>query len=804
MDTLRLDLRHAVRSLRNARATTVIAVLCIALGIGANTAIFSVVRAVLLESLPYNQPEKLVTINDAGPYGLGSISTPLFHDLEGQTALFSGVAAYALSAHDLGDVADPERVAGIRATTNLFGLLGAEPVAGRTFLPSDATLDAAPVVVLSEGFWRRRFGGDRAAIGSTLTLDGRKMTIVGVMPASFDFPVGVTHNDYWEPLDFRVFGNVDHRGARSLSVIARMRPGVDSTRATAGLATLEARLAAEFPLYNKGRTLLVRGAVGRAVGTVRPALLVLLGAVGLVLLIACANVASLTLVRAASRRREVAIRTALGAERWRLVRQLLVESVLLSAVGGALGLAIGWWGLHALLGLASGVLPRAESIGIDRTVLAVAALVSLATGVGVGLLPALRATKPDLRTDLADAAGKSSASGARHRTLKTLIVGEIALAVVLLSGAGLVIRSFVALMNVDTGFKADGVVTFSAGAPSGTIPDTLRYAQVYGPILDRLRALPGVRAAGVTNVLPVGGGRTDRFFNIVGRPKETDTNKMPDAELRVVSRGYFEAMGVRMLAGRDFDATDAAGAPLVAIVNQELARRYFPNENPIGRQIDFNGRPLTIVGVANAVRELGLDQNLVPEFYQPISQTSESTKAMTFVVSTAGDVDALARSVRDVVHSVVPQQPVYKLATMKSVVRDSLGARRLLLTLLGVFAGLAIVLSAAGVYGVMSYGVTQRTREIGIRIALGARSGEVASMVLRDVLRVAGLGVTIGLAASFAASRLMTSMLYGVTASDALTHSAVALLIAAVAVVAGAAPALRAARVDPLIAMRTE
>jgi len=441
----------------------------------------------------------------------------------------------------------------------------------------------------------------------------------------------------------------------------------------------------------------------------------------------------------------------------------------------------------------------------ERGVLTFAALVSLATGIGVGLVPALRATRSDLRADLSDAAGRSSASAARHRTLKGLIVGEIALSVVLLTGAGLVIRSFVALLDVDAGFNAENVLTFNIGAPAGTIPDSLRYTQFYSPILERLRSLPGVRSAGMTNVLPVAGGTTDRFFQITGRPVETEIVRRPDAELRVVSADYFRTLGIRVLAGREFNNEDTDKSPRVILVNEELVRRYFPGESPIGQHIEISeGVPLTIVGVVRAVREIGLDQKLLPEFYVPATSAREGMGAMTFVISTTSDPAALAKQVRETVRSTAPQQPVYAMATMRTIVRKSLGDRRLLLTLLGLFAGLALVLSAAGVYGVMSYGVTQRRREIGIRIALGAKFRDVTGMVLREVAGVAALGVGLGVLAAVLCTRVLTSVLYGVGVYDVMTYVAVPVVIAVVALIAGAVPAMRAAQTDPLIAMRTE
>ena len=803
MDTLRQDIRYAARSLRNARATTIVAVLCLALGIGANTAIFSVVRAVLLDALPFAEPERLFNVSEVGKRGPGNVSVPMYDDLEGQTSLFTSVAAWTRSARDLGDVAEPERLTGVSVTTNLFRTLGVGALLGRTFTDADDPRKGDHVVMLSEALWRGRFGGDPAIVGKQITLSTRQFTVIGVMPAWFDFPVSPQRMQFWEPMDFRNFGDPPNRGSRSLYVVARLAPGADSAKVAAGLNVLARRLAVEFPQTNAGRGLLARSTIGGAVGAVRPALLVLLAAVGLVLSIACANVANLTLVRAAGRRREVAIRTALGADRSRLIRQLLTESAIVALAGGVLGVAVAWWSLHGLLGLSADVLPHRDAIGIRGSVLAFATIISIAAGLGVGLVPALRASNPDLRRDLSDAAGKSSLSGARQRTLTTLIVGEIALSVVLLTGAGLVTRSFLALTKVDAGFDPDGVVTFTLGAPANVV-DTSRYAQVYRPVADRLRALPGVHAVGMTNLLPISGGQTDRFFNIVGKPIDDNSATARNAQRRAIGRDYFRSMGIRFVSGRDFTEEDSRSSPRVAIVNDELVRRYFAGENPIGQQLDVSGPPYTIVGVVRSVRELGLDSDVLPEFYVPASQNSEATQAMTFVVSTAGDPAALSAAVRGAVRSVVPQQPIYGLATMHSVLRDSLGTRRLLLVLLGLFAVLALVLSAAGVYGVMSYGVTQRTREIGIRIALGATAGETAGIVLRDVGVVAGMGLAVGITAALAVSRLLSTVLYGVGALDAATFASVPAVIGVVALIAGAVPAWRAARVDPLIAMRSE
>jgi Acidobacterial duplicated orphan permease len=609
----------------------------------------------------------------------------------------------------------------------------------------------------------------------------------------------------WTPLRWPDIGGLTSRGNHSLEVVARLAPGVDSARAAADLRVLSARLAAEFPDAQAGRGILVMSLASNIVGKIRPALLVLLGAVGLVLLIACANVANLTLARAAGRRREIAIRTALGAERARIVRQLLTESALLALIGGAAGLLVARGALQLLLAIAAGILPRTEDVGLQGSVLAFTTILALVTGIAVGVVPALRTSRVDLRADLSDAAGKSTAGAARQRSLNMLAAAEIALSLVLLVGAGLMIRSFVALLGAGTGFRSDHVLVFHTSSPSSSVvPDTLRYVQFYGPVLEHLRATPGVRSAGIISTLPIQDGATDRYFNIVGRAVETTSEKRPDAQMRVVSTGYFRSLGIPLLAGRDLTEHDVAASEHVSIVNDELVRQYFPGENPIGKQIDMGSGPMTIVGVARSVRQIGLDQPALPEFYVPATQERYSTTAMAFVVATSGPPESFARAAREAVQSVAPQQPVYQIAAMDDVIAASLASRRLLLTLLGLFASLALALSVAGVYGVMTYGVSQRTREIGIRMALGARGGEVMTMVLRDAAKTTALGVGVGLLGAALLAGTLRSMLYGVGAHDPLTFVAAPAIIGVIALMAGAFPAARAARIDPLGAMRAE
>ncbi|MDB4874994.1 MAG: permease [Gemmatimonadetes bacterium] len=808
MELLLQDTRFALRSLRKHRSTTIVAMLCLALGIGANTAIYSVVRAVLLDSLPYREPERLLKITETyvarGERGTnGSVSPDNFRDWKAQTTAFVDMAAYRDGSLDLGDVADPERLRGMRVTANLFTVLGARPVAGRAFLPQDDEPAAAPTVVVGEGLWRRRFSADPKLIGTQITLGGAKYTVIGVMPGSFDFPVTPVRNDFWRLVTTASMDQMKGRAYHALNVVGRLAPTADSVSAAADLARITSRIAQEFPESQKNRGALAVSLAGNIVGNVRPALLVLLGAVGLVLLIACANVANLLLARAAGRRREIAIRTALGAERTRLVRQLLTESLVLAVSGGVLGLAVAQWGLRALVGLAASSLPRSEAVGLNGRVMLFAMIVSLATGFIFGIVPALRASRTDLREDLSESAGRTSASRRQNRTLDALIVGEIAISLVLLVGAGLVIRGFVSLLHIEPGFKPDGVLAFHASAQP-TTPDSARYGQFYAPVLQRLRALPGVRDAAFTSLLPIQDAMTDRYFTIIGRPVP-EINQHPDAEQRVVSSNYFHTLGIPMVAGREFTDGDGASAPPVIIINDELAKSYFPGESPLGKQIDAStGVAATIVGVAKSVRQMSLDQEPRAEFYLPAPQALHYLGVMAFVISTQGSPESFISSVRNAVHAVAPQQPVYQIATMNAVIGNSLATRKLVLVLLTIFAGLALALSAAGVYGVMSYGVSQRTREIGIRMALGARAGDVTAMVLRDAAKLVGAGVGIGLVGAALLSRMLQSLLYDVGTHDPLTFALVPALIVATALVASALPALRAARVDPLDATRAE
>ena len=807
MDALLQDVRFALRTLHKHRSTTIVAIVCLALGIGANTAIFSVVRAVLLDALPYREPSRLLAMYETflaqGKRSEGSVSPLDYYDFRSQNHVFEDLAAYTGDARDLGDVADPERLLGVRATANLFSVLGAAPLLGRTFAPGEDQPGAAHVVVLGEGLWRRRFAGDPRILGRSILLSGTPYTVIGVMPSSFDFPIRNPHNDFWMPLVF-LERELSSRGSHWLQTVGRLKPGLDSARATADLVPIADRLARDYPEDQKDRGIKVSPMTTVVVGRVRPALLMLLGAVGAVLLIACVNVANLLLARAAARRREVALRTALGAERGRLVRQFLTESIVLSLGGGALGVVVGRWGLSAIVSLAATSLPRADAVRVDGLVLLFVMLLSMVTGVAFGVIPALRTADTDLREDLAESTSRGGSGRRHHRTLNVLVSTEIALSVVLLVGAGLLVRGFIELIDTDLGFKPERVVTFRVSAPP-SLADSARYESFYRPVLERLRVMPGVRSAGIINMLPIQSSGMNGYFDILGRPVETESSRRPFAEFRVVSNDYFRTLGIPVLAGREFDARDAAASAPMLLVNEEFAKRYFPNESPLGKQIKpWSNTPATIVGVVGSARQRSVDRPPISEIYVSAAQRFENLGTMNFVVATAGREDALMRAARDVVHSVAPQQPVYQLQPMTAVVSGSLRPQRLTFVLLASLAGLAVLLSAAGVYGVMSYGVTQRTREIGIRMAIGAQRHSVVTMVMREAGRVAVVGILIGLFAASMLTKLLESMLFGVSARDPLTFGAVAILVSVIAGTASLVPALRASRVDPLLAIRAE
>jgi predicted permease len=694
---------------------------------------------------------------------------------------------YGNVSKNLENVADPERIATVWAGRGLFRMLGVEPIAGRTFRDDDPL----NVVVIGAGFWKRRFGGDPALMGRTIALDGESFTVIGVMPESFHFPYRASQNELWIPWEVSPQW-ANNRSYRVDFLVGKLKPGVTLDAARSELGVIAKGLEVQYPDTNAGRSALITPLSETVAGRVRGALLTLLGAVGLVLLIACANVANLLLARAAARAHEVSIRAALGASRSRLIRQFLLESVLLAFTGGLAGLLLAVWGAGLLLKLAASQIPRASEIGLDWRVFAFLFMLCIGTGIGCGLAPALSASQVQIQTGLKQRRG---------RVRDGLVVAEIALAFVLLMGAGLLLRTFLHLQNIPTGIVANNVLTLhmTVWRPQLEIPGA--YGRYVHQIEERVGQIPGVRAAGFIQFLPLQNSGWFGGFTILGRAPETDA-RMPRAELRYVSPGYFQALGIPIRRGRAFSDRDTNDAPRVILVNETLARRYFSNEDPVGQRTDRG----IIVGVVGDVRQAGLDRPPAPEIYYTFAQNTaaSSDPGVTLVVSSTIPPEALVSAVRAAIREVNPNQVIFNIKPMQRVIADSLADLNLYVWLIGLFAALALTLAAAGIYGVISYSVTKRTQEFGIRLALGADAKRLLRLVLSHGAGLAGLGLVVGAAGAFALTRLLKSLLVGVTPTDPATFAAVGILLAAVALIACLIPARRAMRVDPIVALRYE
>ncbi|CAN5347645.1 ABC transporter permease [soil metagenome] len=815
MMTLWQDIKYGVRMLRKNPGFTLIAIVALALGIGANASIFSVVNAVLLRPLPFAEAEQLVMVWERRPQQnreAGPVAPADFLDWQKQNQSFAAMAAYSARAFNLtGGGAEPEQLIGQLVTNEFFRVLGARAALGRTLLPEVDLPGGNRVAVISHGLWQRRFGGDAGVVGRTLTLDNEIFTVAGVMPPDFNYPDRET--ELWASPqrtvpDVILPGNPDPATLRSLhylNVIARLKPDVTRTAAHAEMEAIAGRLEQQYPDANTGHTARVVGLHEQLVGDVRPVLIVLLSAVGFVLLIACANVANLLLARGAGREREMSIRTALGAGRLRLIRQLLIESVLLAVTGGALGLLLALWGTDALVAISPESFPRLQEINLDARVIGFTFLTSLLTGVIFGLVPALQVSKLDLSSALKDG-GRGSAEGFGRRRLRgALIVAEVALTMVLLVGAGLMIRSFDRLLRVDPGFKADHLLTMEVSLPQAKYNESEEQtANFFREIIGRISGLPGVQSAGATWILPLSGQGAGSGFEIEGRDPATVSERLNSA-FSSVSPNYFHTMSIPIVKGREFGDRDTATAPGVSLVNETFARRYFPNEDPLGKRIKRRGDDndwTTIVGVVGDVRQLGLDAEPRAEMF--FSYQQSPVPFMNIVIRTATDPATLAAAVRQEVWAVNPNQPVANVSTMNELLANSAARTRFNTLLLSLFALTALTLASVGIFGVMSYTVTQRTREIGVRMALGAQRSDVLRLVIRQGMILAGLGIVIGLAAALALTRLMTSLLYGVSATDPATFTGIALLLAGVALVACYIPARRATKVDPMVALRYE
>jgi putative ABC transport system permease protein len=814
MNGLFEDFRFAFRLLRKTPGFTVVAVLTLALGIGANTAIFSVIHAVLLRPLPFHNPRQLVAVNTTEP-GRGddpNVSYPVFLDWRSQNRVFDGLSVFRVDDFTLTGRAEPIQVTGAVVSANTLSLLGVAPILGRDFNPEeDQPVATGLPIILSYSFWQDRFGADPAVLGQSLTLTGRLFTVAGVMPAGFQFPVQPTPIDFWTTIALDgqpIHGSppmTAQRGAAYLDVIARLKAQVTVAQAQADMSRIQSALNQAYPQH-RPRGIAIVPEIDQVVGEARPGLLILFGAVGLVLLIACANLSNLLLARATARRREISVRRALGATRWAVVRQLFTESMLLAAVGGATGLVFAVWTVKWLTRLAPEELPRIYESGFNLEVLAFTAAVAVFTSLLFGLVPALHATGAELASSLSEGGRSGTESRGGSRLKGAFVVIETALAVVLLAGAGLLLRSLLGLGRVDPGFAKDHVITFGLDLP-GRYEHPQRI-EFYRQLLARVRSLPGVRSASAAFPLPLSADDVKTVFEIEDRPEKT--SERPITTFHVVDDDYFRAVGIPLLRGREFEPRDdTSGAPAVVIISQSLAKLAFPGENPVGQRIrpdisTGNEQPpmRLVVGVVGDVKAEGLAAPSIPESYVPYAQLPFAPMAV--VVRTVIDPETMVPTLRREVQALDKDLPLLRVKTLDEYVDDSIADTRFETILLGLFGTLALVLTAVGLFGVIAYGVVQRTREIGIRLALGAEPGAIAGMIVKNGVSLASVGVGIGLAAAFLLTRLMRSLLYGINPSDPTTFLGVPLLLIAMAVLASYIPAHRAAKVDPMVALRYE
>ncbi len=805
------DLRYGLRTMNKSRGFTALAIIALALGIGANTAIFSVINAVLLRPLPFKEPEGLVTVCNVDlkqGTNFYFVTWPDFIDWRAQGQTFESLAAFDARDLTFTGAGEPVRLRGAMVTSNLFPMVGVAPQLGRGFTPEEDQ-PGTHAVLLSHGFWRRRFSADPNVVGRTVGINGRSYSVAGVMPAGFNFPLGDDTVEMW------INAAVDHegpapltqqRGNHAIEAIGRLKPGASLAQAQAELGRIAANLASQYDT-NTDFSATAMPLTQRLVGDARLALLLLLAAVGCVLLIACANVANLLLARAAARQKEIAVRAAMGAGRWRVVRQLLTESVVLALSGGAVGLLLAWWGTDFLLGLVPRGLPRAAEIAPDARVLGFTVLLAAATGVIFGLAPALHSAKVDLTEALKESGRGAGARGNRLRS--SLIVAQVAIAFVLLVCAGLLINGFWRLQRVKPGFDTRNVLSFRISLPVTQYSEPPQVENFYRQLLARIEALPGVTAASAATALPLSGQNSELGFAIEGAPTEPARPFPHNSYFRVVRTGYFRTMGIELLQGRDFEVRDSFSATPVVIINETLARKHFPNQNPLGRRINpsfaVDERGVLwreIIGVVRDVRHASLSEEAGEEVYATHSQATFNT--ISIVARTSNDPHSLISAARKEVAALDKDLPVYAVKTLEEYLASSVAQPRFNTLLLSLFAGLALILTAVGHYGVMAYSVAQRTHEIGVRVALGAQTRDVLGLVIRRGMALTLAGMAIGFAGAFALTRVMADFLFGVSATDPLTFGAIALLLAVVALLACYVPARRATKVDPMIALRNE
>jgi putative ABC transport system permease protein len=798
MDTIIKDIRYGIRSLLKRPAFAAVAIITLALGIGANTAIFSVINAVLLRPLSYEQPERLVTFRS-------NQSAPDLEDVTKASRTFAKFGGEVLAPLAYTAGAEPIQFQVGQVTGGYFDTLGVKAERGRYINADDDKSGGPFVVVLSHDLWRSQFNADQQIVGKTIPLSGNTYTVIGVMPAGFKSPR--ENAEAWTPVHISNPVAANFRGVHFLRTYGRLAPGVTLPEASAEMRLIDQQLATQYPADNKNRSTALISLQERIVGESRRALLILFAAVSLVLLIACANFANLLLARAAERGREIIIRTALGAGRWRIIRQLLTESILISLVGGAVGVLIAWWGTNLLIALKPENLPRLQEIDVDLRVFAFTLGVSILTGLIFGLLPAWTTSRVAASEGLKESGRSSTSSRAQQRVRSALVVGELAVALILLVGAGLLVKTFWKLRNVEPGFAPDHLLTMRVELPETRYKEVDPQTRFRRQAIANINSLPGVQSSMVSE-LPLSGDSLNHDFVIEGRPQIAPGDE-PSLETRSVLGDYFHVMKIPMRSGRDFQAQDFdANAPLVGIANDEMVRQYFPNENPLGKRIRWARNPtvqwIEIVGVVGDVKHFGLDVPEQPALYSPYTQINPWKRWMTFAVRTQSDPAAMEQAVKSQIWKVDSQLPITKVQTMGEVTAASFAARRFNMLLLTLFAGLALILAAVGVYGVMSYAVTQRTHEIGIRMALGAQMGNVIKLIMKSGLMIAIIGVAIGLAGAFALTRLMTSLLFAVEATDKATFAGVSVGLVAIALLACYIPARRAAKVDPLEALRYE
>lgn len=809
MNDLVQDIRYAVRTLARRPGFVAVAVITLALGIGVNSAIFSALNSILLRPLPYPAPDRLVQVweHKAGSDTKDNPVAPLnFLDWQTQSETFEQIAGYNVWLPTLTTASHPEEIPGSIVSANFFSTIGVTPQLGRGFLPEEEQRGNNRVVIISHNLWQRRFGGDQEILGKKISLSGRDFIVVGVMPPGYRHPEPymIEKAEIWTPLV--ISKDEGSRGFRYIRVIGRLKPEVDIDRARAELEAIAGQLEQAHPLTNKNWSVTLLSLHSQTTGAIGAALWILQAAVGFVLLVACVNIANLFLARSSSREREMAIRSALGASRRRLIRQLLTESLLLAIVGGLAGLLLAAWGIDVLVSLSPADIPRLEEIGFDSRVFGFTLLVSLATTLLFGLVPALQASRLRL-TDSLKEGSQNSTAGLRNRRISAiLVVAEVALSLVLLVGAGLMIKSFFQLRGVDVGFDSQNVLTMQLSLPATKYKEDHQMISLYQGIIDRVESLPGVESAGLTLSLPLTGTNDLGIsFDIEGRP-EPEPGKNPTTQYRPVSDGYFRTMGIRLVAGRLFDDQDQSTSPEVAIINEALARKYFPDEDPMGRRLHVESfgksATRTIVGIVTDVRHLSLDEAAAPEMYVPYQQNAWAFSALA--VRTAANQNSLFASVQNAIWENEKEVTISQVGSMDQLLSDSIAHPRFNALLLALFSIVALVLASVGIYGVMSYIVSQSTREIGIRQALGAQQFDILRLVLSQGMGLVLAGIIIGLGGAFALTRFLKSLLFEVSATDPLTYFAIAILLTLVALAACLIPARRAMKVDPIVALRYE